>query len=155
MTFIDPYTHTASIAVDVDAETALAFMADAMEQTHWALGSVRRRPVEGHDNLFLGNSSFTGEELYVRQVPHHEHLTIDSYIGPSPDDLTPLVHTRIQPGENVGLRPDQCVITLTTWRAGEPEDDWHREYWVWRTEVHLIKGRIDEIQRQKAEPGGS
>lgn len=144
MSFIDPYSHTASIQVDVDASTALAFMADGMEQTHWALGSVDRRPVPGSD-VVVGTSSFTGNELYVRLVGDIERLLVDYYIGPAADELTRLVEARIQPGENVGLRPDQSVITLTTWRAGESQSDWEREYWVWHTEVHLIKARIEAL----------
>jgi hypothetical protein len=144
MPFIDAYSHTASIAVDVDAPTALAFMADGMEQTYWALGSVQRRPVPDSD-VFVGTSSFSGEELYVRLVSNAELLLVDYYVGPSPDELTWLVEARIQPGGNVGLRSDQSVITLTAWRAGESQAEWEREYWVWHTELHLIKARLERL----------
>lgn len=150
LSFIDPHTHTASIQVDVDARTAWAFMADGMEQTHWALGSVRRRRVPDSD-LFVGTSSFTGEELYVRLVADEEHLAVDYFIGPAPDALRPLVYARVQPAENVALPPGQSVITMTTWRAGESDADWEREYWVWRTEVHLIKARLESLHGGRKE----
>src|SRR5262249_7289626 len=103
-------------------------MSNGLEHSHFALGSINRRRAPGHDDLFVGNSSFSNEELFVKLVAYPELMTMDSYIGPTPDDLTPLVHTRIQPGENVGLRPDQSVITMITWRAGENQPDWEREY---------------------------
>ena len=148
ISYIDPYSHTASIHVDVDAATALAFMADGMEQTHWALGSVNRRRVPGTD-VFVGTSSFTGKELYIRLVGDPERLLVDYYTGPAVDQLTRLIEARVQPGANVGLRPDQSVITLTAWRAGDSDADWERRYWVWHTEVHLIKARLEALHASR------
>ena len=108
MSFMDPHSHTASIQVDVDAATALSFMADGMEQTHWALGSVDRRRVPDTD-VFVGTSSFTGEDLYVRPVGDAQRLLVDYYVGPSPLRLTRLVEARIQPGEHVGRNPTRAL----------------------------------------------
>jgi hypothetical protein len=144
MSFIDPHSHTASILVDVDAATAHAFMSDGLEQTHWALGSVGRERVPDSD-LFVGTSSFSGEKLYIRIVSDPELLLVDYYVGLTPDQLTRLVEARVQPGENVGFATDQSVITMTTWRSGEAPDVWERQYWVWRTEVHLIKARLHTL----------
>lgn len=137
----DPNAHAASIEVPVDAGRALAFLADGMAQTHWALGSWDRRDLGG--GLFVGTSLFDGTELYVRLEAHHELLLVDYSIGPDPADLRRLVEARVVPGDVLGRDPGVCVITLTVWRstAFTPEA-WARTYHAFKTEVHLIRGRL-------------
>jgi hypothetical protein len=138
----DPNAHSASIEVAVPAEAAFAFMADGMKQTHWALGSVNRRPLG--DNLFVGESSFDGAELYVKIASYPDLLLVDYSTGPSPDELTPAVEARIRRGEWLGRDPSVSVITLTLWKWADASDEkWRLHYHLWQTEMHLIRGAIE------------
>ena len=110
MSFYDPNAHAASIEVPVPAEQAFAFMADGLKQSHWALGSMNRRALG--DNLFVGQSSFDGEDLYVRIESDPALLLVDYAVGPSPDELLPAVEARIRRGEWMGRDPGVSVITL-------------------------------------------
>ena len=96
----DPNAHSASIEVGVPAEAAFAFMADGMKQNHWALGSVNRRELGG--NLFVGQSSFDGTDLYVRIDGYPELLLVDDSTGATPDELIPSVEARVRRGEWLG-----------------------------------------------------
>jgi hypothetical protein len=117
-------------------------MADGMKQNHWALGSVNRRRVG--DNLFIGQSSFDGSDLYVKLVSYPELQLVDYYIGHDRDHLQPLVEARIKPGEVLGVDPGSCVVTLTIWRSTDDRDeDWAFHHHLWETEVRLIKGAIE------------
>jgi len=142
MSTIDRHVHSAGVHVAVPARTAFAFMADPMKQTHWALGSWDRRHVG--DDVFVGTSLFDGKELYVRITGHEELLLVDYSNGPTPDSLRRTVEARIVPGELVGIPTDHCLIVLTTWRDASTDDaQWELVHHVWRTEVHLIKGRLE------------
>jgi len=141
MPFIDPHAHAASIEVPVPAEQAFAFMADGLKQSHWALGSMNRRALG--DNLFVGESSFDGAELYVRIDAHPELLLVDYATGPSPDALVPEVEARIRRGEWLGRDPGVSVITMTLWKwPGVTDEQWRVQYHVWPTEMALIRGAI-------------
>jgi hypothetical protein len=138
----DPNAHSASIEVGVPAEAAFAFMADGMKQNHWALGSVNRRELGG--NLFVGQSSFDGTDLYVRIDGYPELLLVDYSTGATPDELIPSVEARVRRGEWLGRNAAVSVITLTLWRwSGADEEKWQMHYHLWKTEMHLIKGAIE------------
>jgi hypothetical protein len=135
-------THCASIEVTVPVEQAYEFMADGMQQDHWALGSMNRRALG--ENLFVGTSSFSGEEVYVRLDGHPDLRMVDYYIGSSPDALVPLVEARIKPGAVLGLPAEHSVIALTIWRWSEATTaTWELHYHLWRTEIHLIKSALE------------
>jgi hypothetical protein len=141
MSFYDANAHAASIEVPVPAEEAFAFMADGLKQSHWALGSVNRRALG--DNLFVGQSSFDGVDLYVKIESDPRLLLVDYSVGPSPAELLPTVEARIRRGEWMGRDPGVSVITLTVWRGpGETDEQWELHYHLWRTEMHLIRGAI-------------
>jgi hypothetical protein len=132
---------SASIEVPVPAETAFAFMADGLKQSHWAMGSVKRRALG--DNLFVGESSFDGSALYVKIASHPDLLLVDYATGPSPDALLPEVEARIRRGEWLGRAPSVSVITMTLWKSpGATDEEWRLHHHVWPTEMHLIKGAI-------------
>jgi hypothetical protein len=138
----DPNSHSASIEVPVSAEEAFNFMADGMKQDHWALGSMHRRALG--ENLFVGQSSFDGSDLYVKIDSYPELLLVDYSIGESRDALSPAVEARIRRGEWLGRDPSASVITLTLWRWPFADDEeWHMHYHLWKTEMHLIKGAIE------------
>ena len=51
---------------------------------------------------------------------------------------------RVRGGEELGREPDVCVITLTSWRSAKATDEaWTRGAHVYKTEMHLIKGRLE------------
>ena len=64
----DANAHSASTAVNVSADVAFTFLADGMNQSYWALGSLERRALG--DDLYVGTSMFDGQELYVRLRPN-------------------------------------------------------------------------------------
>lgn len=138
----DPNAHTASIEVGVPAETAFEFMADGMKQNHWALGSMDRRALG--DNMFVGQSSFDGSDLFVKIDSDPDLLLVDYAIGETAESVRPAVEARIRRGEWFGRDPSVSVITLTTWRwPFANQDEWEMHYHLWRTEMHLIKGAIE------------
>ena len=137
----DPNSQHASIEVPVPAEEAFEFMADGMKQEHWALGSMNRRPLG--DNVFVGTSSFSGEELYVKLESDRERLLVDYLVGGHPDQLLPAVEARIRRGEWLGRGPSVSVVTLTCWKwPGVSDEEWTLSYHTWQVEMHLIKGAI-------------
>jgi hypothetical protein len=138
----DPHAIAASIEVSVPAEAAFAFMADGMKQNHWALGSMNRRALG--DNLFVGQSSFDGTDLYVRIDSFPDLLLVDYSVGPAPDDLLPAVEARIRRGEWLGRAAAVSVITMTIWKWPDATDEeWQLHFHLWPTEMHLIKGAIE------------
>jgi hypothetical protein len=140
--YVDPFAHSASIEVAVDARTAFDFMASGKMQTYWTLGSWDR--VDLGDGLFSGTSLWDASTLYVRLEPHPELLLVDYRVGKDPDDLRRLTQARIVPGAELGRDPDSCVITLTTWRGAAHNDaSWARTHHAYKTEMHLIKGRLE------------
>jgi hypothetical protein len=115
-----------------------------MNQTHWALGSWNRRD-EG-DGLFSGVSLFDGERLYVRLDADAGRRLVDYRVGPAPDALRHLVQARVMPGAELGRDPGTSVVTLVIWRgAGMTPEAWARTYHAFRTEVHLIRARIEGL----------
>jgi hypothetical protein len=140
--YVDPYAHSASVEVNVDAQTAFEFMASGMKQTYWTLGSWDR--VDLGDNLFSGTSLWDGKTLYIKIKSHPDLLMVDYSVGPDPADLQKLVSTRVVPSEELGKEPGSCVITLTSWRSARASDEaWTRGAHVYKTEMHLIKGRLE------------
>jgi hypothetical protein len=132
----------ASLPVAVVAERAFEILADPIARQKWTLGSVERRWFS--DDTIVGTSSFDGRALYSRLVSHRELLMFDSYVGDSPDDLRPLVQIRIKRGQEIGIDPSHCVVTMISWRSADvSEEDWERQYYVWRTEIHLLKAVVE------------
>ena len=84
----DANAHSASIAVHVAADVAYAFLADGLNQSYWALGSLERRALG--DDLYLGTSMFDGKELYVRlgRMPISGSSTISSAPVPIPCSIS-------------------------------------------------------------------
>jgi hypothetical protein len=139
---LDPYAHSASIEVAVDAKTAFRFMASGKMQTYWTLGSWDR--VDLGEGLFAGTSLWDGSTLYVRPEPHPEVLIVDYWVGADPEAMLKINSARVRGGEELGRRPDVCVITLTSWRSANTTDEaWARGAHVYATEMHLIKGRLE------------
>jgi len=138
----DANAHSASIAVDVTADVAYAFLADGMNQSYWALGSLERRDLG--DDLYVGTSMFDGKELYVRLRPNAELRLVDYFLGADPENLVHLVESRVVPGEELGRPPGTCVITNTHWRPeAATDEEWTMTYYLWKTEVYLIRGFLE------------
>lgn len=142
MSSVDPNAICASVEVAVPARAAFDFMADGMKQDHWALGSMNRKALG--DGLFVGQSEFDGSDLYVKLESYPELLLVDYSTGPSPQQLVPRVEARIRPGSWLGREDSVSVVTLTIWRPGSAdEEEWDFHFYLWRTEVRLIKGAIE------------
>ena len=140
----DPNAHIASIEVAAPADVAFAYMADGMNQSHWALGSWDRRD-EG-DGLTSGISLFDGKRLYVRLATDARLRLVDYSTGAEPDALRQLVQARIVEGAELGRDPGTSVVTLVVWRhASQTPESWARTYHAFRTEVHLIKARVEGL----------
>ena len=138
----DPNAHIASIEVAAPADAAFAYMADGMNQSHWALGSWDRRDEGG--GMSSGVSLFDGTRLYVRLETDERLRLVDYAIGPDAGSLRRLVQARIVPGEELGRDPRTSVVTLVVWRhSGQTAEAWARTYHAFHTEVHLIKARIE------------
>ena len=138
----DANAHSASTAVNVSADVAFTFLADGMNQSYWALGSLERRALG--DDLYVGTSMFDGQELYVRLRPNAELRLVDYFLGADRDSLQHLVESRVIPGEELGRAPGTCVVTNTHWRPEDMDaDEWTLTYYLWKTEVYLIKGHLE------------
>ena len=138
----DTNAHSASIAVDVTADVAYAFLADGMNQSYWALGSLERRDLG--DDLYVGTSMFDGKELYVRLRPNAGLRLVDYFLGADPGKLVHLVESRVLPGEELGRAAGTCVVTNTHWRPeAATAEEWAMTYYLWKTEVYLIKGCLE------------
>lgn len=138
----DPNAHSASVEVAAPAQVAFEFMADGLKQSHWALGSLERKALG--DDLFVGQSSFDGSDLYVKLASYPDLLLVDYSTGDSPETLIPTVEARIRPGSWLGRDDSVSVITLTLWKMeGTSDEEWRLDYHLWKTEMHLIKGAIE------------
>ncbi len=102
----DPNSHTASIEVAVDAETAFEYMASGMNQRRWALGSWER--VDHGDGLFSGTSLWDASTLYVRLEPHPEL----SLLWASPREVLNVVQAAELPASSP-LAPDAAPAAAT------------------------------------------
>jgi hypothetical protein len=138
----DPYCHSSSIAVGCAAEVAFDIMSNGLKQGQWALGSMNRREVE--PGIFLGQSVFTGKDLYVRLDADRERLTVDYAVGASREVMQFRHMSRVIPGPVLKLSAQQCVVTLLTWRLATQSDaDWLQLSTIHEAEMFLIKGLLE------------
>jgi len=71
---------------------------------------------------------------------------VDYSTGAEPDALRQLVQARIVDGAELGRDPGTSVVTLVVWRhASQTQESWARTYHAFRTEVHLIKARVEGL----------
>ncbi|MGH6916655.1 MAG: hypothetical protein ACREJ0_03025 [Geminicoccaceae bacterium] len=138
--------HACTALVEVDAETAFAFLADAKALGGWALGSWGASVDRA--GRFHGRSLFSGEETWGRIDADPARLLIDYLVGSRPDDLRPRISARVVPGPVTG-RPDEvCLITLTAWRAAGMDDvRWQQLVAAHEAEILLIKGQLERSRR--------
>ena len=137
------FTICASVSVDVPARVAFDFLSDGMNQSYWALGSMDRVKVDV--DLFRGKSMFTGMDQYIRLSANAELLLVDYFTGDTAAELYQLVESRVRCGSQLGRDKSSCVVTNTIWRCKEDDEEWALMYHLWHTEVHLIKGRLEQI----------
>lgn len=137
-----PLAHCVSSSINVDPDTAFAFLSDGMNQSQWALGSWNRREVG--NGIYAGTSLFDGSELFIRLTPRSDLRIVDFETGPSPDALHHRVEARVIAGETLGRALDTCVVTLTIWRAeGVDDSTWDLLAHSFATEIQMIKGRLE------------
>jgi hypothetical protein len=99
---VDPFAHSASIEVAVDARTGFEFMASGKQQTCCTLGSWDR--VDLGDGLFSGTSLWDGSTLYVRPEPHPEIMIVDYWVRPDPEAMLKVNSARVRAGEELGVK---------------------------------------------------
>lgn len=138
----DPHCHSSSVAVDRPAEVAFEIMSDGIKQGRWAWGSLDRREIE--PGLFVGTSTFTGKETFVRLLVDREKLQVDYEVGPSRDAMQFRNMSRVIPGALLKHDPQSCVVTLLTWRLATQSDaQWEQHSTIHEAEMFLIKGLLE------------
>jgi hypothetical protein len=134
--------HGCTTLVEVEAETAFAFLANAKALGGWALGSWGASVDE--TGRFRGRSLFSGEQTWGRIDADPARLLIDYLVGSRPDDLLPRISVRVVPGAATGRPEDVCLITLTAWRAAGMDDArWRQLIAAHEAEILLIKGQLE------------
>ena len=138
----DPHCHSSSIMVERPAETAFEIMADGLSQGRWTLGSYERREIE--PGLVVGTSLFSDRQTYVRLKVDRDRLLVDYDVGPSVDALRFRNMSRVIPGPVLNMDPDQCVVTLLSWRLNDQsEAAWMQTSTSHEAEMFLIKGLLE------------
>ncbi len=138
----DALSHCVTIAVDVPADAAFAFLADPVRLGDWSLGCMQTRPA-GPPGVFAGRSLFDGSQGCVAIDAHPALGLIDFRVGPA-DALVHRISARTMPGPAMGLGPDRCLVSLIAWRpAGMAAPRWARLCATHEAEIHLIKAQIE------------
>ena len=89
---------------------------------------------------------FDGRRCTSAWRPTHACGSVDYFVETAPDRLAHGVQARIIAGETLGRDPGCCVVTLVVWRgARQTPESWARTYHAFRTEVHLIEGRVEGL----------
>ena len=142
MSAADAWCHSASIEIQCDARTAVAYVADGIKQGEWALGSIDRREIG--DGLFEGTSMFGAGTEYIRIRVDDENQVVYYDVGHSLDDLRTLNVIRVVSGPVLGAEAETCVMTLLSWRPqGTPDEAWTRNCVSHETEMYIIKARLE------------
>lgn len=140
------HAHLAAAQIDAPADFALTQLADARAIGRWTLGSMDFTPLG--DGLWQGTSLFDGATSIVEIVAHRALGLIDYHVGTA-EARVPRISIRVTPGPDWGLRADQCLAAMTTWRAGWMEDDrWERTRKTHEVEALLFKAQIETAWRQ-------
>lgn len=98
------HANSASVLVNVPADVAFEFLADGMNQSYWALGSLDRRRLS--EDVYAGTSMFDGTEEFIRIHANRELRLVDYYVGASEDDLHHAVESRVILGPELGHAED-------------------------------------------------
>ncbi|WP_158971589.1 hypothetical protein [Chachezhania sediminis] len=136
---IDPHCHTSSIKVNRPAESVFALMSDGVKQGHWAWGSAGREDLG--NGIFAGTSVFNGARTLVRLNVDPEMMVVNYDVGGSEETMRFRNMSRVLPGPVLGYGPDECVVSLLTWRLADQDDAaWAQISTVHEAEMYLIKG---------------
>ncbi|WP_105425743.1 hypothetical protein [Neorhizobium tomejilense] len=139
---IDPHCHSSSIMVERPAAVAFELMSDGLKQGQWAWGSLNRTEVE--PGLFVGTSTFTGKQTFVRLHVDRHRFQVDYEVGAAKDAMQFRNMSRVIPGEFLRMGPDKCVVTLLTWRLETQTDaEWIQFGTIHEAEMFLIKGILE------------
>ncbi|CDZ32275.1 Hypothetical protein NGAL_HAMBI1145_10460 [Neorhizobium galegae bv. officinalis] len=139
---IDPHCHSSSIMVERPAAVAFELMSDGLKQGQWAWGSLNRTEVE--PGLFVGASTFTGKQTFVRLHVDRDRFQVDYEVGAAKDAMQFRNMSRVIPGELLRMGPDRCVVTLLTWRLETQTDaEWIQFGTIHEAEMFLIKGTLE------------
>lgn len=142
MDITDPYCHSCTCRVTAPAEEAFAYLSDGIRQGEWTFGSLDRRQIG--ENLFVGTSMFDREETCIEIDADPERLLIRYSIGPDPEHLEARNMARIVPGEELGMAPECCLVTLLAWRSAFMDDArWKQLCVSHETQMFIIRKRLE------------
>ncbi|MCC7319900.1 MAG: hypothetical protein IT542_02875 [Rubellimicrobium sp.] len=136
------HAHLASCRIAAPAAFAFDHLSDGHRLGRWALGSMDLVPA-GEPGLWRGASLFDGSAAEVEIRPLPALGLIDFHLGPAGARM-PRVSIRVMPGPDWGLPEDNCLVAMTTWRAGWMDDArWDRTRRTHELEVLLFKAQIE------------
>lgn len=139
---IDPHCHSSSIMVERPAAVAFELMSDGLKQGQWAWGSLNRTEIE--PGLFVGTSTFTGKQTFVRLDVDRDRFQVDYEVGAAKEAMQFRNMSRVIPGELLRMGPERCVVTLLTWRLETQTDaEWVQFGTIHEAEMFLIKGILE------------
>jgi hypothetical protein len=103
---------------------------------------MNRREVES--GIFVGQSVFTGKDLYVRLQADRVRLLVDYEVGATRTTMQFRHMSRVIPGATLKMSDDACVVTLLTWRlATQSDGEWIALSTIHEAEMFLIKGLLE------------
>lgn len=139
------FSHTVTSLLEVNADTAFAFMSDPVALGGWSLGCMNTHAAE-HDGVYTGTSLFDGATGHFAIDADPERMIIDYRLG-RPEQMVPRISARIIAAGICGLKPEQCYVTLTAWRdTGMDDGRWHRLCVSHEAEILLIKAQCENRQ---------
>jgi hypothetical protein len=130
------------VQLAVPFDFAFAHLSDGRRLGRWALGSMDLAPT-GAEGVWMGVSLFDGSPAEVEIRPHPALGLIDFHLGPA-GARVPRVSIRVTPGPDWGLPETECLVAMTTWRAGWMDEvRWTRTRTTHELEVLLFKAQIE------------
>lgn len=131
-------THRATVRCGVNAEAALAFLADGLQLGRWALGCWRTEAAG--NGVVRGHSLFDGQPGWVRPVMNAGDGTVTYHVGGAPDALVPRIVARVRPEPGTSTH---CSVTLEAERTpGMDDARWLRLVRCHEVEVLLIEALL-------------
>ena len=135
-------SHCATIAVDVPAAQAFAFLADPVRLGEWSLGCMDTQPTD-IPGVFSGRSLFDGGRGCVAIDPYPALGLIDYRVG-APTALIHRISARVMPGAAMERGDGSCLVSLIAWRPAKMADErWARLCATHEAEIFLIKAQIE------------
>lgn len=142
MTEISAVSHATTVEVQAGWEAVFDYLQDLNKLGDWSLGCRDPKP-QGEDGLYCGSSMFGDGPVYVKVEANRSFRVIDYLVGDWPD-LSARISARVIPGAFYGKGAENCLVTLSAWRASQMSDDrWRQLVACHEAEIMLIKALIE------------